>query len=91
MNNKAEKLKTVIEKIIKNNLSKNEKMSLQETPSNSRFNKLILNEFDDLLVQIEMLIDDSYGEVELDEFKKSFNKLSEFFEKRLYSILNNHK
>tara|TARA_Y100000389_G_C17467114_1_gene526632 strand:- start:656 stop:952 length:297 start_codon:yes stop_codon:yes gene_type:complete len=44
---------------------------------------------DDLLMNTEMLIDESYGDVELEDFKKDYNNITNDFEKKFAIILKN--
>lgn len=51
--------------------------------------ELIRDAIDDFLTQNEMLIDELYGDVPLEEFKKRWMKIAEPFENKFTNILNN--
>jgi len=82
-----DKLVSVIEKILERKLKENKRTILSEFNSDSLDE--VLNSIDDYIINIEMLIDEHYQDMEYKDFKKAFNQLSSEFEKELNKVVKN--
>jgi len=91
MNRKFLKL---VELMVDQQLKRRQQVSVKEAGSYNQRDmssavETLRDVVDDLLMHTEMLIDESYGDVDIETFKKDWDNITTEFENKFSNILNN--
>lgn len=91
MNQTKLNIKTLIERVVDKKLKemKYAPEKIQELDRGTHVSEALRDVLDDLLMATEMLIDEKYGKVGLEEFKKLWYKSTQRIEKQFLSVLKN--